>query len=53
MTEAQEKMEAWMRVARLCEETAAVLAEVNEGPCEQIKLAWIEEKARVQVNLWT
>jgi hypothetical protein len=50
--EAQKRMKALMQIARLCEEAAAVLAEVNEGPCAQGKLVWIEQKARVQVNLW-
>jgi hypothetical protein len=48
----QEKMEAWMRVGKLCEQALALLVAVNEGPCEQAKLSWIAEKAPIQAQLW-
>lgn len=50
--EAQQKMEAWMEVGRLCERAAAVLCNVNEGPMVQAQLLALDDKARVQANLW-
>lgn len=49
---AQQKMEAWALVQRLVAQAQTALVQVNEGPMEQAKLDWLEQKARVQVGLW-
>lgn len=49
---AQQKMEAWMQVARLCEQAVKVLANVNEGPGAQAVLDSMEDRARTQADLW-
>ena len=51
-TSAQQKMEAWQLVAKLCAQAQAALVQVNEGPYELVQLHWVENKARVQVTLW-
>lgn len=37
-TSAQQKMEAWQLVAKLCAQAQAALVQVNEGPYELVQL---------------
>ena len=53
MVTAQEQQEAGNKVAKLCQEAVAVLVDAEEGPMEQAKLLRIEDKAYVQVGLWS
>ena len=49
----QEKAAAWQAVAKLCEQANAILVDAEEGYVEQAQLTRIEDKARVQVGLWS
>ncbi len=48
----QQKMEAWMQVARLVSQARQCLANVNEGPGTQATLDSMEDRARTQADLW-